>query len=102
MLNDLKDEGLELPSRRGVESELQHGLPPLPEVIVRKDHTRGIQKVCSWEHILNLVWQPILGYIESFLDEEGPQWTSSLQANHEALTVVIKGVVMSANETHVH
>ena len=78
---ELADNGFAVPSRRQVEAFLQAGLEPLPERTGTPVLFPGLNgrtsTVCSYAHLLNLVWQPIMCYIEGIVNGEEPTWTAA-------------------------
>ena len=95
LIPGLKEEGFEVPSRRGLESALRAGLPDLPV-----ETRQGVEvKMCSLVHFLNLLWQPVLCYIQGLVDGGSPSWTPTLAKNHEALILEMDGTVQSPEET---
>ena len=86
----LTGEGFAMSSRRTLQSNLEAGIEPL-------DVVNGTS-LSTFVHFLNLVWQPILGYISDVADGKAPQWSEALQANHKALCIEMQGIVCSAEE----
>ena len=88
---ELQKDGYTLPSRRGLHDACIAGLGELP---VSTTGTRGHAQVrmCSFAHVLHLVWGPVLAHLAS----------DSLPnpiANRSAIVAEMAGVVLSASET---
>ena len=92
---ELADNGFAVPIRRQVEAFLQAGLEPLLE----RTLNGRTSTVCSYAHLLNLVWQPIMCYIEGIVNGEEPTWTSALSTNHDALVIEMQGIVNQPDDT---
>ena len=95
---ELADNGFAVPVRRRVEAFLQAGLEPLPVSFTQGPNGRT-STVCSYAHLLNLVWQPIMCYIEGIVNGEEPTWTSALSTNHDALVLEMQGIVNQPGDT---
>ena len=92
---DLQKEGFAVPCRRLLQRTLTAGLDPLPVVKVGQHSC----KVCSFDNVLNIWWQPVIEYMEALSTGETPQWTESLGLNHAALLSEMQGIVSSADES---
>ena len=90
---ELTAEGFDISSRRSLEHSLTMGLPDLETLNSRG----GTSKTCSFFHFLNLLWQPILSYVEDLAKGHQPAWTKTIQTNHDALVLEMAGVVLSAD-----
>jgi hypothetical protein len=53
---------------------------------------------CSFAHVLNLFWMPLIEYMDSCTSEPAPVWTKNLALNHTALLAEMAGTVMGADE----
>ena len=84
VLLQLRQAGFEVPSTRALVSTLQAGLVP----VTANDY--------GFAHILNLVWQPLLRYIEGLAAGEEPTWTKALAVNQAALHLEMEGIVLAA------
>ena len=82
-----------MPGRRSIISSLQMGLG-LPDLSSESDHLR----CCSFWHLVNFVWQPLLRYIERLAAGETPSWTSELAVHDAALQLEMEGTVIAATE----
>ena len=96
--SELADNGFAVPVRRRVEAFLQAGLEPLPVSFTRGPNGRT-STVCSYAHLLNFVWQPIMCYIEGIVNGEEPTWTAALSTNHDALVLEMQGIVNQPGDT---
>ena len=67
---------------------MSHNLEDLP--VHRSEKTT---KACSFYHILNLLWHPILRYIETLGTSKHMKWSKALAQNHEALCREMEGIV---------
>ena len=52
----------------------------------------------TFVHLLNILWQPILEYINGLADGDEPAWSESLDKHQQALLAEMDGVVDSASE----
>ena len=87
--NELGVEGFEMPVRSRLKHALEEGLEPLPAVPSRTKQG-AVVMVCTFVHFLNMLWQPVLRYLESLLSlgkAQPPEWTAGLQMNYAALGV---------------
>ena len=89
LVAQLKADDFEVPGRSEVEEALTANLE---ELTTSTYHNRD-GRHCSYYHLLNLVWQPILRYIEKLAIGEDTKWSKSLGVNHEALSLEMDGVV---------
>ena len=71
---DLFNNNLAVPPQRVIEGSLTKGLEPVPVMPIGQHHC----KMCAYAHVLNLLWCPIIEYIESICRGEAPEWTTSL------------------------
>ena len=89
--NELGVEGFEMPLHRRLKHALEEGFEPLPAVPSRTKQKGGAEvRVCTFVHFLNMLWQPVLRYLESLLSlGKAPptEWTAGLQMNYAALGV---------------
>ena len=86
----LKGRGFLVPSRNGIEEELAKGTHQLPVGIHSKD--------CTFPHFLNLVWQPIIKYIEALGTADKRDWSQELTVHSQALAKEMEGMVVSPTE----
>ena len=92
LLPQLHKEGFAVPPRRTLERALTTGLEPLQQQLVGQRQC----KMCSFEHFLNLLWLPIIEYIEDLAKDKAPDWTESLALNQAAIMLEMQGLVPGA------
>jgi hypothetical protein len=105
VLPALKTEGFALPPlgdwsasrEHALPSVLQAGLEPLATTTGR--YSNSLASVVSLVHLVNFIWQPIIGYVEDLAGGHKPKWTSDLQHNHTTLLREMEGIVLSADDT---
>ena len=91
----LRDDGFALPVVRSLQQALAAGLEALPTKLVE-----GHQRICcSFANVLNLIWVPVLEYLDSFILEAAPECTDKVAVNQKALLSEMAGVVVSADES---
>ena len=95
ILPALLEEGFAVPSRRDLERALTSGLEPLQKEMVGRNQCR----LCSFHHLLNLLWQPIIDYIEALSQDAAPDWTQSLGLNQAAIVSEMQGLFPGAEES---
>ena len=96
ILPDFKKIGFAAPMEHQFESALTAGLG----CPVRSCPSgRNSYKTCTFYHFLNLVWQPILKYIEALSREEPVQWTNTLEIHQTAIQSEMEGIVPSPADT---
>ena len=91
---ELAKRGFAVPVRRSCPAALAAGLEPLPIRNFKNAEGQG----CSFAHVLNLVWAPILQHLESCVHEPAPEWTEQLALHHSCLLAEMAGVVPEADE----
>ena len=72
---------------------LADGLEPL-RPHGTEDHTTGV----SFEHLLNMVWLPVLQYVEALATGDNVEWTSGHEKNNAAMLLEMQGIVMGNGE----
>jgi hypothetical protein len=55
--------------------------------------------MCSYAHVLNLLWGPTIAYIEAVCRYETPEWTKSLGLIQAAILSSMFGIVGYIGET---
>ena len=75
---------------------LVSGLEALP---AETNHLGKPQTMCTFWHVLNLLWQPICTYIEDLFRGMAPIWSSELDMNHKALLLEMNGTVSSPDDS---
>ena len=93
LLSQLRTAGCAMPSRRSLEDALAAGLEDLPTKRVLKHDRRCF----SWAHLLNMVWGPVVDYLDSAAEGE-PVWTKQLAWNHSMLNQEMQGIIAACDE----
>ena len=73
------------------------GLEPLARMEVRGTG-RHRPLLISFEHLINLVWQPIIECINAVSTDDAPEWSNALSVNHAAILSEMLGVVPCPDE----
>lgn len=70
------------------------------EILLSIAHPGSDIEIYSFWHIVNLVWQPLIMYIEALVAGAGeqPEWTCELAVNDEALQLEMQGTVLDADK----
>ena len=68
------------------------------EILLSIAHPSSDIEIYSFWHIVNLVWQPLIMYIEALAAREQPEWTCELAVNDEALQLEMQGTVLHADK----
>ena len=95
---DLKKLGYQVPPYKVLANTLTIGLEPCRVVESGKTGRHGQTTLCSFEHFLNLVWQPLIEFLEASASDVSVGWTKSLALHQKALLLEMQGVVVSAEE----
>ena len=95
ILPQLLKEGYQVPGRRVCNASLEKGLEPLEQRLWRLGSS---QPVCSCMHLLNMLWQPLLEYVETFYTGEAAPWTSVLEKHQALLILEMQGNIEQAEE----
>ena len=96
-LPDLSGKGFAVPSQRSLGHVLGFGLESLPTKVWQNREVH----CCSFDHIVNLIWVPVIQYMEKLIANQGTpecEWTSKLEWDHTALLAEMAGVIVDANE----
>ena len=95
---ELQDMGFELPSRRSLNLWLMAGLEDLPTRAIGSKAKQAM--CCSFSNLLNLVWAPVLEYMDSLASDAAPgSPTASVVVHQESLLTEMAGVVVGADES---
>ena len=97
LMPEIKKEGFLVGSRRKLEDLACQGLLellPSTDTEFHKD-----VKVCGFVFFLNLLWQPILSFIEGLLSDPKPQWTDGHELNYSSINLEMHGIVLAADES---
>ena len=92
----LVEQGLEAPPQRRVEGDALADLDPLELQSVPTIHAPT--KLFSFVHFLNLLWQPLIRYINSTAEGREPAWSETLSKHQQSLIAEMEGIVPSASE----
>ena len=79
-------------------STLTAGLEPLLEVESGSTGRHGQTILCSFEHFLNLLWLPLIEFLETSASGGSVVWTKTLALHQKALLLEMQGAVMNAEE----
>ena len=90
----LRKEGFAVPARLSLVGTLEAGLTNLPT----RMSCGHMRTYCSFAHVLNLFWMPLIEYMDACTSEPAPVWTKNLALNHTALLAEMAGIVMGADE----
>ena len=86
ILPELTILGFAVPSQRSLCNVLVFGLESLPTKVCIQNSKEV--HCCSFGHIVNLIWVPVIQYMEKLIANPGTpecEWTSQLECNHKAL-----------------
>ena len=72
-----------MPSRRSLDEALARNLEPMPTKDFGSTRTKG--RACSFAHLMNLIWAPVIEYMELCEHQPAPQWTEQLGLHHSVL-----------------
>jgi hypothetical protein len=86
ILPELRIEGFAVPSQRSLQEALVAGLDASPARY-------------SFAHVMNLLWMPLIEYMDLFTLDHAPEWTETLALHHTALLSEMDGIIASANES---
>ena len=93
---DLLKLGYMVPERLTLQTIMEQGAEPLSNKDMEHGENwiqRPTKNCCSFAHVLNLVWVPVLEYMDSCTSPEAPVWTKALGNNHTALVAEMTGIV---------
>ena len=101
-LPELVADGFECPKRHytrwwaDLQEALAMGLEPLEEV---SPSSGGPPiAVMSLEHLLNLVWRPLIKYVSDLNGQDEAPWSETLEAHQAAVCLEMEGIVPSPSE----
>ena len=89
--------GLAAPSRRSLEEALASNLEPAPTQGFGHKNKEG--KAYSFAHLLNLIWLPVIEFMEQCQHQPAPQWTEQLGLHHSALVAEMEGYAPGGVDT---
>ena len=94
VLRSLANEGFDVPGRRAVKETLEHGLKP---IVRQAGPVQGaVQQArteVSFVHFVNMLWRPLLEYIEALVAGRPAPWTSKLAKHAGVLVLEMRGLV---------
>ena len=94
---ELQRAGFEVPARRALDESLVKGLEDLPKKMCgEQDYVP--RDCCSFAHLMNLLWLPMLEYMDACACSTTPEWTGRLCCNHTALVKEMRGLVPQPEE----
>ena len=82
---DLKQDGFAVPVRTSLQTCLTAGLADPGGTY-------------NFAHVVNLIWMPLLQYMDSCASDSEPEWTEHLNTNHAALLHEMTGTIESPDE----
>ena len=86
----LRKHGFHSPTQRHILEAAAAGLQELDEA------TQDLK--LNLVHVLNLLWQPLIEYIDTLASGHEAEWTETLDRHVEALTAEMQGIVPSPGE----
>ena len=95
---DLKKKGYQVGLWKNLARTLIAGLEPLQAVDSREKGRHGQTTLCSFEHFLNLLWLPLIEFLEASASGDSVVWTKTLTLHQKALLLEMQGVVVNAEE----
>ena len=95
---DLRKLGYQVVPCKDLASTLTAGLEPLQEVESGSTGRHGQTTLCSFEHFLNLLWLPLIEFLETSANGGSIVWTKTLALHQKALLLEMQGVVVNAEE----
>ena len=88
----LEKEGFEVPRLCEFKEGLEDGLQPIVRQATPGVHGLGMHCV-SFVHFVNLLWRPMVQYLESFVAGRPAPWTSKLAKHAGVLVLEMRGLV---------
>ena len=95
VLPELTKAGFRTPSYRTLASALTTDLEALQTTKTSKGTD---MRLCGFAHFVNLLWVPVLEYMDSLTSGASPEWTEDLARNYSALGMEMVGIVANADE----
>ena len=96
-LRELANDGFIVPSQKACQETLCAGLlSPLPSISLQR-HPNSL--VVRMVYILNMIWRPLLAYVEELWAKATPKWSCGHAKNHSLiLSEMANGIVSSPDE----
>ena len=98
ILPDLRKLGYQVVPKRVLAGTLTAGLEPLLEVESGRTGRHGQTTLCSFEHFLNLLWLPLIEFLETSAKGGSVVWTKTLALHQKVLLLEMQGIVLNAEE----
>ena len=98
IIPDVRKLGYQVVPRRDLASTLTAGLEPLVEVESGSGGRHGQTTLCSFEHFLNLLWLPLIEFLETSANGGSIVWTKTLALHQKVLLLEMQGIVVNAEE----
>ena len=89
--------GLAVTSRRSLEEVIATNLEPVPTKVFGSKSKEG--KACSFAHLLNLIWLPVIEYMELCEHQPAPLWTKQLGLHQSVLLAEMEGYAPGGADT---
>ena len=86
---DLRKLGYQVPPVRALEIALTKGMEPL--LRIESVGKQGQTTLCPFEHSLNLVWLPLIEFLEASASGGSVVWTKTLALHQKALLLEMHG-----------
>ena len=100
VLRSLANDGFEVPRQRALKETLEHGLKP---IVRQAGPVQGAVQQARTEvtfvHFVNMVWRPLLEYIEALVAGRPAPWTSKLAKHQDVLVLEMSGLVSEPDTT---
>ena len=90
----LAQAGFKTPSRRSLQEALTASLVELPIKRIQQNECM----CCSFANLLNLLWAPVVEYMDSCVSQTAPEWTQELAFQHAALVEEMVGTVIAPDD----
>ena len=94
-LTMLKKEGFAVPTRNTCQEDLCAGIGPLPKIDLKTN--KGVP-LCRLVFLINMIWRPILRFVEGLICSAKPEWSDADGRNYEAISLEMSGIVFSPDE----
>ena len=88
---DLRKLGYQVVPYNVLASTLTTGMEPLLEVESGSTGRHGQTTLCSFEHFLNLLWLPLIKFLEASANGDSVVWTKTLALHQKALLLEMHG-----------
>ena len=100
VLSSLAGEGFEVPRQRALKETLEHGLKPiLRQAGPVQGAVQQARTEVTFVHFVNMVWRPLLEYIEALVAGRPAPWSSKLSKHADVLILEMQGLVSEPDTT---